>query len=587
MNELEEIKNSLDIAEYISKYVQLKKAGRNFKGNCPFHSEKTPSFIVSPDKQIWHCFGCNEGGDIITFAEKMEGMDFGDALKMLADRAGVKLPERINTQKKADTDKYFEINEQACQYYQKELFESVPGKMALAYLKNRGITDEMISTFRFGFSPAKGDIVTKHLNLKGFHNADLIKAGISTDKSGRVIDMFRGRLMIPIMNQTGKVVAFTARIMDSGQKAFGPKYINTPESPIYHKSDVLFGFDKAKEFVRKQDHVILVEGNMDVVASYQAGIKNVSAISGTALTDNQLNLIKRFTKNIKISFDVDSAGLNAARRAIEMAQDKGFNIKVIEVPEGKDPADLVQNDPKKWILACKKAKYVVDYVFDSTFDKYNLNNILEKKQATKELLAVVSKLQDPVEKEHYLNVLSQRVGVSIQALSDAINKTKTTSKKETKPTVETVIKSKRETLEEHVLGLLLIEPQFAAFFFNKLGLSDFHDGVQRELIESIHDHFEKNEEFKLKVWQKTLSEKQLNYVNTIMLQIEDQFADIEEEMIGEELFNSALRLKKENLTKEKNELSAKIRQAELAGDKAKLVRYMADFQELIEVERNI
>lgn len=582
MNDLEEIKNRLDIVEYVGKYVPLKQAGRNFKGCCPFHTEKTPSFIVSPEKQIWHCFGCNEGGDIISFAEKMEGMDFADALRMLADRAGVVLPEKIHTKNKSENDKYFEINEQACTYYQKELTESVGGKQVHAYLKSRGFTDETIKLFRFGYSPAKGDTLVKHFNLKGFHNVDLVKAGIATNKNGRVLDMFRNRLMIPIANNQGKVVAFTARVLDNSL----PKYINTPESPIYHKSDVLYGFDKAKEFARKQDHLILVEGNMDVVASFQAGVKNIAAVSGTALTDNQLNLIKRFTKNIKISFDVDAAGINAAKRAIEIAGEKGFNLKVITVPEGKDPADLVQNDPKKWILACKKAKYVVDYIFDSTFQKYNINNILEKKQATRELLVVIKKLNDPVEKEHYINLLSQRVGVSVQALTDALNRTKNDTKKVTEKS-EPVKKAKRETLEEHTVGLLLIAPQYAAFFFNKLGLSDFEDQKLRQVVESIHDFYETKGSLEIKLWEKTLKPELKDTVNKLILRTENEFPETEEEDIGEELFNASLRLKKETLAKEKAAVNVKIKEAENSGDKENLLKYMTDFQTLLEVERNI
>lgn len=583
MNELEEIKNRLDIVEYVGRYVQLKQAGRNFKGLCPFHNEKTGSFIVSPDKQIWHCFGCNEGGDIITFAEKMEGMDFADALKMLADRAGIQLPERISTQNKSENNKFFEINESACEYYERELENSVGGKQVYSYLKSRGFNDQTIKLFRFGYSPAKGDVLVKHFELKGYHSADLIKAGVATNKNGRVIDMFRNRLMIPISNQQGKVVAFTARVLDDSL----PKYINTPESPIYHKSDILFGFDKAKEFARKQDHLILVEGNMDVVASYQAGVKNVAAVSGTALTENQLNLIKRFTKNLKISFDVDAAGINAAKRAIGMAAEKEFNIKVITVPEGKDPADLVKNDPKKWVLTCQKAKYVVDYIFDSTFQKYNINNILEKKQATKELLVVIKNLTDPVEKEHYINLLSQRLGVSVVALTDALKKTKVETKQVSAKDSTPVKKQQRETLEEHTVGLLLTAPQYAAFFFNKLGLTDFEDQQLRVIVESIHDFYEKNGLLDVKLWEATLKPEQRSLARKLALRTESEFPDLEEEVIGEEIFNASLRLKKETIAKEKNALGILIKEAENNQDKEKLLQYLTDFQNLLEVERNI
>jgi DNA primase len=231
LNELEEIKNRLELVEYIGKYVQLKQAGRNFKGCCPFHNEKTPSFIVSPDKGIWHCFGCNEGGDVITFAEKMEGLDFAEAVQVLAERAGVKLPERINAPKKGENDKYFAINEEACVYFETELQK--PGaKNILDYLKiTRGLTDDTVKAFRFGYAPAKGDALTKHLNLLGYKNEDLVKAGISGTKDGRFFDWFRGRLTIPIMNAQGKIVGFTARTMEdvlpTGKNNFAGKYINT------------------------------------------------------------------------------------------------------------------------------------------------------------------------------------------------------------------------------------------------------------------------------------------------------------------------------------------------------------------------
>jgi DNA primase len=590
MTELDEIKNRLDIVEYVGKYIPLKQAGRNFKGCCPFHNEKTASFIVSPDKQIWHCFGCNEGGDIISFAEKMVGLDFGEAVKILAERAGVRLPERINSVKKSENDKYFAINEEACKQFEKEL-QAPTAQKVREYLISRGFTEETIKTFRFGFSSTKGEVLTKHLTLLGYKQEDLVKAGVSGVKNGRYYDWFRGRLMIPIMNQSGKVVAFTARTMEGilpGVQTFGGKYINTQESPIYHKSDILFGFDKAKEQARKQNHLILVEGNMDMIAAFQAGTKNVVATSGTALTESQLNLIKRFTKNIKISFDVDMAGQNATRRAIELAQEKGFNIKVIEVPEGKDPADVIQIDSKKWINACKKAKYVVDYIFDSTFSKYNLNNILEKKQATKELLGVVAKLPDPVEKEHYLNELARKIGVSLQALTDALTKTKVAKApvKEEKAELITAKKSKK-TLEEHVLGLVLVAPQFIDFFFNKMVLEDFRDTENRRIFENLQTYYNNNDDFQIKNWLKSLNKNDNEFLNKLTLQAEDEFADAEEEQLGEELFNAVLRLKKENLKKSKQDLSLQIKQAELGGDKAKLLQFMTEFQKLIEIERNL
>jgi DNA primase len=582
MNELEDIKNKIDIVEYVGKYVQLRQAGRNFKGLCPFHTEKTPSFMVSPDKQIWHCFGCNEGGDVISFVEKVEGLTFTEALKDLAQKAGVKLPDNFSKHKEP-LDKLYEINEETCKIFERNLFKP-EGKRPLDYLKKRGLTDTTIKEYRLGFAQPQGEAIVKELTTLGYSKDDLVKAGVANSKNNRVIDQFRNRLTFPITNVGGRVIGFSARVLDDSL----PKYINTFETPIYHKSNVLFGLDKAKEQARKQDHLILVEGNMDVIFSHQAGVRNVVAASGTALTEAQLDIIKRFTKNIKISFDVDLAGQNATRRAIELAQNKGFNLKVIEVPEGKDPADLVKNDPKKWINACKKAKYVVDYIFESTFDKYDITNILDKKRATKELLEVISRLPDPVEKEHYLQVLSTRVGVRLQALIEALAKHKRATKTKTKvATTEKEEIKKHESLEEHVFSLLLLAPEYAHFFSNKLTGSDFREQKIQKYATELIEEADKTGEVKLDRWRENLSKDERVFINTLTLQAEDRYGDLSDEALSEEIFNSVLRLKRTSLLREKQEISRKIEQAEKAKDRAKALTLMSEFQKIIEKERNI
>ncbi len=586
MNELEEIKNKVDIVEYVGKYVQLKQSGRNFKGLCPFHSEKTPSFMVSPEKQIWHCFGCNEGGDVISFTEKVEGLTFPEAVKELAERSGVKLSQNFSVRKEP-TDKLYTINELVCGYYEKG-FQAVEGKKAMVYLKKRGMEDKTIKEFRLGYSPAQGEIIIKELTALGYSKEDLVKAGVATSKNNRVIDQFRNRLMFPITNVQGKVTGFSARVLDDSL----PKYINTPETPIYHKSSTLFGLDKAKEQVRKQDHLILVEGNMDMIFSYQAGVKNVAASSGTALTESQLDLIKRFTKNIKIAFDVDLAGQNATKRAIELAQDKGFNIKVIEVPEGKDPADLVKNDPDKWIKACKKAKYVVDYIFDSTFVRYDISNILDKKRATKELLETISRLPDPVEKEHYLQILAQRIGVSMQALTDALRKAKGAKISQTKKS-EIVTKKNEEkktipiSLEEHAMSLLFVAPNYADFFFNKLRTEDFIEPRLNKFATELRQINSDKGQIDLRKWQKNQAKDDQEYINALTLRIENEFEIINDESLGEEIFSSVLRLRHNNYEKAKKGLIGQLQEAENSKNQEGLKKIMKELQGLIEQERNI
>ena len=582
MNELEEIKNKIDIVEYVGKYVQLKQAGRNFKGLCPFHTEKTPSFMVSAEKQIWHCFGCNDGGDVISFAEKIEGLTFTEAVKELADRAGVKLSDNFKKHKEP-VDKLFEINEAVCRIYEANLHKS-DGKKALEYLKKRGLEEKTIKKFRLGFALPAYDSVVNELTTLGYLKEDLVKAGVASNKNGRVNDQFRNRLTFPITNISGKVIGFSARVLDDSL----PKYINTPETAIYHKSNVLFGLDKAKEQMRKQDHIILVEGNLDVIFSNQAGVRNVVATSGTALTQAQLDIIKRFTKNIKVSFDIDLAGQNATRRAIEMAQNAGFNIKIITIPEGKDPADLVNTDPKKWIMACKKAKYVVDYIFESTFKKYDIVNILDKKRATKELLEVISRLPDPVEKEHYLQILANRVGVRLQALIEALSKHKRNAKTKTKDTtIETEDKKKPESLEEHVFSLLLLAPKYAHFFSNKLTGSDFKNVKLNKYAAELIGEAEKTGEIDLDTWCGKLSKEEKVFINTLILAAEDRFGDLSDEALSEEIFNSVLRMKQMSLNREKLEIGKKIEEAEKTNNRTQVTALMSEFQKIIEKERNI
>jgi DNA primase len=583
LNELEEIKQKIDIVEYIGKYVPLKQSGRNFKGSCPFHNEKTASFMVSPEKQIFHCFGCGKGGDIFSFTQEIEGVDFPTAMREMAEKAGVKLPDRGGVRREP-TDKLFEINDQASELYEKELW-SASGKKIVKYLTDRGMTEETIRTFRLGFAPQSGDIVLKELGTIGYATEDLLKSGIVKERNGRTMDQFFNRITFPIMNAGGRVVGFTARVLDDSL----PKYVNTPETAIYHKSQVLYGFDKAKEQIRKQDHVIVVEGQMDAIFSYQAGVKNVVASSGTALTEIQLDLIKRFTKNIKLSFDIDMAGQNATRRAIELAWERDFNIKVITVPEGKDPADLVKSDPKKWVEACKKAKYVVDYIFDSTFEKYNITNILDKKQATRELLVTIKKLPDPVEREHYLNLLATRIGVSVAALEAALAKVKSAPVRESKSQdpAEGKVKSLALTREEYTLSILLLSPKYTEFFFNKLDLDDFREEKVKSIVSSIASYVELHESLVISKWQKTLEPELSNFASKLQLLAEDAFAEADEEVISEEIFNAVIRLKHETIERDKKELGNKMSVAEHNGDAKEMRALMIELQKIIEKERNL
>ncbi|MCK4892060.1 MAG: DNA primase, partial [Candidatus Pacebacteria bacterium] len=311
-SQVDEIKSRLSVEEVISGYLQLQRAGRNWKAKCPFHNEKTPSFTVSPERQMWYCFGCNEGGDIFTFVMKMEGLEFRDALKLLAEKAGVQLEDRSYNDS-GEKSKALEILDISRKFYQ-ECLKIKTGRKAFEYLSNRGLSKNIIEKFQLGYAPDSWDLLSKFLKKKGYKESGIFSAGMTVKKDkGGYYDRFRGRIMFPINNVSGQTIGFSSRVMPGADESHA-KYINTPETAIYNKSRVLYGLDKSKVEIRKKDLCIMVEGNMDVIASFQAEIENVAATSGTALTADQLKIIKRYTDNIAFSFDMDSAGIKAAGR---------------------------------------------------------------------------------------------------------------------------------------------------------------------------------------------------------------------------------------------------------------------------------
>ncbi|MDD3006158.1 MAG: DNA primase [Candidatus Pacebacteria bacterium] len=406
---VEEIKSKLNIEEVVGQYLQLSRAGRNLKACCPFHNEKTPSFIVSPERQSWHCFGCGEGGDIFSFVMKMDGVEFVDALKTLADKAGVQL-KKMDYKDKGEKGNILEVVEAAKKFY-RGCLKIKSGVKAYEYLRGRGISDEMIEVFELGYAPDSWSLLSEYLQKKGFKEKDIFAAGMTVQKDkGGFYDRFRGRIMFPIDNIAGQTAGFSSRIMPGGDES-SAKYINTPETLVYNKGRILYGLDKSKIFIRQKDQCVMVEGNVDVIASFQAGVNNVVATSGTALTVDQLRIIKRYTNNIVFSFDMDSAGVKAASRGIEMALAEGMNVSVIRVPEGKDPADCVKSDPQVWVEAAANPIKVMDFYFESALDENNdWRDVENKKNIAKNLLRIISIISNNIERSYYLNKLSFAIG---------------------------------------------------------------------------------------------------------------------------------------------------------------------------------
>ena len=401
------IKDRLDVVDVISGYLKLQKAGMNFKARCPFHNEKTPSFVVSPERQVWHCFGCSKGGDIFSFVQDIEGVEFPEALRVLAAKAGIEL-ESFNPAVKDDKTKLYEVCETATKFFEKQFYSNT-GKRALEYLKNRGVADTTIHEFRLGFAPNDWNALGIFLKNCGYSEDEIVEAGLAikrNDGSG-VYDRFRSRITFPIFDLNGQVVGFTGRVFESDDKE-AAKYINTPQTRIYDKSRILYGLNKAKMDIKQADQCILVEGNMDALMSYQAGIKNVVASSGTALTPSHLTLLHRYTTNLGFCFDTDKAGAMATRRGIGLALSQDFNIKVIGIndKECKDPADLIKKNAENWTKTVGQAKPVLEFYFDKAKVGFNPDSADSKKSVISVLAPFLKRLTSQVEKAHWLTQLA-------------------------------------------------------------------------------------------------------------------------------------------------------------------------------------
>lgn len=432
---LDEIKSRLSIEDLVSQYVQLKKVGQNFKGLCPFHNEKTPSFIVSPEKGIAYCFGCNRGGDIFKFLQELEGVDFPDALKILAERTGVQLRRDFSQStgiagEKNEKEQLLQIHEVAAAFYQDQLWNTQDGAKVLAYLYQRGLRDDTIRLFRLGFAPDDYDMTWKKLINDGFSRKLIVASGLASSNEttvDKIYDRFRRRLMFPVADHLGRIVAFGGRSLKKEQE---PKYLNSPETSIYHKSKILYGLFHAKSAIKEQKSAVIVEGYMDMITAYQAKTVNTVAVSGTALTAYQLRLIKPFVKELYLAFDMDLAGQDAAKRAFELTQEFEFEVKIIELPHGKDIAEFVKHNESQLASIIKKANLYGDYLL-----KYLLNrskaevqhNVAIRSQQTSanETIDFLAKRKILVEFSPFLNTLKSSIAKDnyIRRLANDLNLT--------------------------------------------------------------------------------------------------------------------------------------------------------------------
>ncbi len=486
MTQAEEIKQKTDIITIIGDRVQLTKAGRNFRGVCPFHTEKTPSFMVSPELQMFKCFGCQEGGDVFAFLEKYEGMDFPETLKYLADKLGIKLETR-SPQKTEQKEFISEINELAYKFYHYILVKHDLGKRALIYFEvERGLSQESIKTFNLGFAPDNSQSLFAFLQKKGFTPEQMLKAGVVVESKGRFFDRFRGRVIFPIFDHKDSIIALAGRVLPEIEKASKfplPKYINSPETAIYHKSQSLYGINIAKQFIKEYDAAIIVEGEIDLISSFQAGIKNVVAIKGSALTEEQLRLLARFTKNITLALDSDFAGNAAAVRGIKIASDLGFAIKVVNIVGYKDPDEAARGNPEAFQKMISQAVVVWDFLIKMVFDKYEDMSGADKAKISQEVIPFLAMISDKIVQSHYIQMVASQLSVPFESVVDQLRKVgnpQVQASETVKVEISPEILTRRQNLEKNLLGLLLTSES------NVLPVSDFsklfQDSSNKKLI---------------------------------------------------------------------------------------------------------
>lgn len=556
MDAVEDIKQRLSIEDVLADYVELKRAGRNFKALSPFSNEKTPSLMVSPEKQIWHDFSSGKGGDMFSFVMEVEGFDFKAALEYLARKAGVDLsqyrrsPGQDNSKLKG---RLSEAHELATKFYQAHLGQS---QAAIEYVfKKRGIDKPTALNFKLGYAPNNGGALTDFLLKRGFSADELEKAGLSTRRARGLGDMFRGRIMIPLMDQTGNVIGFTGRLLEDIPNA--PKYLNTPQTLLYDKGRHVFGLHLAKDAIRKNKYVVVVEGNMDVVASHQAGVTQVVATAGTAMTEMHLKALGRFVHDVRLSFDQDNAGLNAAERAIPLAAKAGVSLSMVTITGAKDPDELIQKDPAAWAAAIEKPQYAVDWLMEQYKHKLDLASAPGKREFSDIILRVIKGLTDSVEQEHYLDKLGQTLGVSRGALERKLS-----GQPVAKPTKRRIDPPK---VDPHSAELIRIQNRLLALALAVPNLRDylapltedmFHEPPARALLVFLRA----NPDFDGTAQPGALKEVG-DYGKMLALLFEETYQDIETQELRTEASYLQGRLIEQYVKHKKAELAAQLRQA--------------------------
>lgn len=585
MSVVDEIKQRIDIVDLIGGYTPLQKAGRNYKGLCPFHSEKTPSFIVFPETQTWHCFGaCSTGGDVFTFIMRQENMDFSEALQMLAERAGITLTplDDVELEARDEQDRLRAINVAAAEYFHQILMSSPAGEPGRRYLEHRGVTRETMQTFQLGYAPDAWHGLEEHLRRNHMAQDDMLTAGLIIEGERGYYDRFRSRVMFPIRDVRGHVIGFGGRVLDDSN----PKYMNSPQTPLFDKSSVLYGIDLARHGIREQDTAVIVEGYMDVIVPYQAGVRNLVACMGTALTEQHLDILKHLTHRLILALDPDAAGMHAVERGVETAQQSlprrvvpvptatgliryearlDAEIRVLVLPEGLDPDELILQDRAEWDRLVAEALPVAEYFFRLAMSQIDASTARGKRDAMERLMPVLVAMDSLAERTHYLQRLAQWIRVDERDLAAELERLRGADtaggnaprRATTAPQPEPArprIQQKAEpagalSLEDRCLALLLAYPALTAALREEAGLtSEEFTGINRAVYEVLDAYLAAGEDIENgDLFAQGLDTVLRGRVESLLQQLQAG-PPLSSEMAHEDLTKSAIRLRKQRIS---------------------------------------
>lgn len=590
MDQVADIKSRISIEDLVAQYIPLKKSGRQFKALCPFHKERTPSFYVSPERGMAYCFGCRKGGDHFAFIQEIEGLDFRGALQFLAEKAGVQLaplPKEAR-QAKSQRDRLIEIHEHAVRFFEQQLHEIDEGEKIQSYIKERGLSEETVRSARLGFAPAKGNALYTYLLERDFTRDEIVASGLAfarDTEQGSMLDRFRNRLIFPITNLTGQVCAFGGRAIEKGDE---PKYLNSPETPIYHKSAILYGLSQARPAIRETNKVIIVEGYMDALSSAQAGYHNVVACSGTALTELQLRTLKRFTNHVILALDRDSAGKLATLRSLELGLTEELSLAVA-VWDGpaKDPDDCIRQSPEVFEASIKNPQDVFAYLLSAFEAQYGTQSPTAKKEIVEALLPFFTHVKSPMLLDAWMKECTNRLGVSPSALYDEFKRYTGKQKRVATPAKFAPAPTGQESqsiqnqlsLDEYFLGLLLTYKEAYSLVFQLISINDFSDSELQNIYRFITTQYNPSSV------KHILSPSEENRANILTIAVESTTAEMPWAATKNEILEALSGILKRRFEREKREIVTRMKSVSPAEKQELLNTYqhlLAESEKIIE-----